>query len=102
MRHDGRPADALRPFKITRHYTRPPAGSVLVQAGRTTILCTACVEKSVPQWMSGHGRGWVTAEYGMLPGSTHTRKTRDVGKTDGRTTEIQRLIGRSLRADRRS
>jgi ribonuclease PH len=98
MRHDGRAADQLRPVIITRRFTRPPAGSVLIQAGRTTVLCTASIEKQVPPWMVGQGRGWVTAEYNMLPGSTSPRKKRDVGKTDGRTTEIQRLIGRSLRA----
>jgi len=98
MRHDGRSPDALRPLTIQRGFTRPAAGSVLIQAGRTTVLCTASVESSVPQWMVGKGRGWVTAEYGMLPGSTQPRKRRDVGKVDGRTTEIQRLIGRSLRA----
>ncbi|HEV3138474.1 MAG TPA: ribonuclease PH [Pirellulales bacterium] len=98
MRHDGRAADAMRPISIERNYTRPAAGSVLIRAGRTTVLCTACVEGQVPPWMVGKGRGWVTAEYGMLPGSTSPRKRRDVGKVDGRTTEIQRLIGRSLRA----
>jgi ribonuclease PH len=98
MRHDGRANDALRPTSIQRGFTRPAAGSVLIQAGRTSVLCTASVEPSVPAWMAGQGRGWVTAEYGMLPGSTSPRKRRDVGKVDGRTTEIQRLIGRSLRA----
>ena len=98
MRHDGRASDELRPLKIKRRYTRNAAGSVLIQAGRTTVLCTASVEEQVPPWMKGQGRGWVTAEYGMLPGSTSPRKKRDVLKTDGRTTEIQRLIGRSLRA----
>ncbi|MBI3836392.1 MAG: ribonuclease PH [Planctomycetia bacterium] len=98
MRHDGRSHDALRPISVERNYTRPAAGSVLIRAGRTTVLCTACVEQQVPPWMVGQGRGWVSAEYGMLPGSTSPRKRRDVGKVDGRTTEIQRLIGRSLRA----
>src|SRR5204863_5376751 len=99
MRHDGRKADQLRPIKIKRRYTRPAPGSVLIQAGRTTVLCTASVEEQVPPWMKGKGRGWVTAEYNMLPGSTSPRKARDRGgKIDGRTTEIQRLIGRSLRA----
>lgn len=98
MRHDGRAFDKLRPLTITRHFTRPPAGSVLIQAGRTTVLCTASIETQVPPWMIGQGRGWVTAEYSMLPGSTRPRKKRDVGKVDGRSTEIQRLIGRSLRA----
>jgi ribonuclease PH len=98
MRHDGRANDALRPIRATRHFTRPAAGSVLIQTGRTTVLCTASIEESVPAWLLGQGRGWITAEYGMLPGSTSPRKRRDVGKVDGRTTEIQRLIGRSLRA----
>ena len=98
MRHDGRANDELRAMRVTRGYTRLAAGSVLMQSGRTTVLCTASVEASVPPWMAGQGRGWVTAEYGMLPGSTSPRKRRDVGKVDGRTTEIQRLIGRSLRA----
>jgi ribonuclease PH len=98
MRPDGRQPDALRPITVTRAFTRPAAGSVLFQAGRTTVLCTASVEPSVPPWMAGQGRGWVTAEYSMLPGSTSPRKRRDVGKVDGRTTEIQRLIGRSLRS----
>ena len=98
-RHDGRQPDELRPLKIKRRYTRPSAGSVLIQAGRTTVLCTASVEEQVPPWMKGKGRGWVTAEYNMLPGSTSPRKPRERGgKVDGRTTEIQRLIGRSLRA----
>src|SRR2546421_5267297 len=99
IRHDGRKNDQLRPIKIKRRYTRPSPGSVLFQAGRTTVLCTASVEESVPPWMKGQGRGWVTAEYNMLPGSTSPRKSRERGgKVDGRTTEIQRLIGRSLRA----
>jgi len=98
MRHDGRADDQLRELKIVRSFTRPAAGSVLIQAGRTTVLCTASVDASVPPWMVGQGRGWVTAEYSMLPGSTSPRKKRENAKTDGRTTEIQRLIGRSLRA----
>jgi ribonuclease PH len=99
QRHDGRKPDELRGLKIKRRYTRPAPGSVLIQAGRTTVLCTASIEPAVPPWMKGQGRGWVTAEYGMLPGSTSPRKARDRGgKIDGRTTEIQRLIGRSLRA----
>ena len=89
----------LRPVKIQRHYTRTSPGSVLFQAGGTTVLCTASVENSVPPWMIGKGRGWITAEYNMLPHSTSPRKARErSGKVDGRTTEIQRLIGRSLRA----
>src|SRR5262245_15696477 len=98
MRHDGRTSDALRPITIRRQYTRAAHGSVLITAGQTTVLCTATVDAQVPAWLEGKGRGWVTAEYGMLPGSTNPRKKRDVGKVDGRTTEIQRLIGRSLRA----
>jgi len=99
MRRDGRKPDELRPVKITRHFTRTAPGSVLFQAGGTTVLCTAMVDPKVPEWMAGKGRGWLTAEYNMLPSSTSPRKKRDRdGKTDGRTTEIQRLIGRSLRA----
>jgi ribonuclease PH len=99
MRHDGRKSDELRPVKITRRFTRTAPGSVLFQAGGTTVLCTASVDPKVPDWMAGKGRGWLTAEYNMLPGSTSPRKRRERdGKTDGRTTEIQRLIGRSLRA----
>jgi len=99
MRHDGRRPNQLRPVKIKRKYTRTSPGSVLIQSGATTVLCTASVEESVPGWMKGKGRGWVTAEYNMLPGSTSPRKRRDRdGKLDGRTSEIQRLIGRSLRA----
>ena len=97
-RHDQRAFDQLRPVEISRGYTRPAPGSVLIRSGRTTVLCTASVDSSVPPWLVGKGQGWVTAEYGMLPGSTRPRKRRDVGKVDGRTTEIQRLIGRSLRA----
>lgn len=89
----------LRPIRIKRHFTRSSAGSVLYQCGRTTVLCTASVQNSVPEWMKGKGRGWITAEYNMLPNSTQPRKPRErAGKVDGRTTEIQRLIGRSLRA----
>lgn len=99
MRRDGRKADELRPIVIRRKFTRTAPGSVLIQAGGTTVLCTASAEAKVPEWMAGKGRGWLTAEYNMLPGSTSPRKKRDRdGKTDGRTTEIQRLIGRSLRA----
>jgi len=99
MRHDGRRPNQLRPIKIKRRYTQSAAGSVLIQSGRTTVLCTASVDEQVPPWMAGKGRGWVTAEYSMLPGSTQPRKPRErAGKIDGRTTEIQRLIGRSLRA----
>ena len=99
MRHDGRKKDDLRKITIKRKYTRVTPGSVLIAAGGTRVLCTASVEEDVPPWMAGKGKGWVTAEYNMLPGSTSPRKRRDRGgKIDGRTTEIQRLIGRSLRA----
>ncbi|HVV99876.1 MAG TPA: ribonuclease PH [Planctomycetaceae bacterium] len=98
MRSDRRP-DELRPIRVQRHFTGSAPGSVLIQAGKTTILCTASVDESLPPWMKSQERGWVTAEYSMLPGSTSPRKGRDRGgKIDGRTTEIQRLIGRSLRA----
>jgi ribonuclease PH len=88
----------LRPISIERGLIRPAAGSALIRCGGTTVLCTASVEQQVPPWLAGQGRGWITAEYGMLPASTSPRKKRDVGRVDGRTTEIQRLIGRSLRA----
>src|SRR5476649_2608053 len=98
MRSD-RQGDVLRPLSFTRRYTRQAPGSVLVKMGRTTVLCTCCVEAAVPPFLVGRGKGWLTAEYGMLPGSTNTRKARDKGgKVDGRSVEIQRLIGRSLRA----
>jgi ribonuclease PH len=97
-RHDGRSADQLRPLTIRRAFTRTAPGSVLIQAGGTTVLCTASIESKVPEWMAGKGRGWLTAEYNMLPASTSPRKKREREKLDGRTTEIQRLIGRSLRA----
>jgi ribonuclease PH len=98
-RTQGRAADALRPVTITRHYTRHAEGSVLVAFGDTKVLCTASVEEKVPPHKRGSGEGWVTAEYGMLPRSTHTRSDREAakGKQSGRTQEIQRLIGRSLR-----
>jgi ribonuclease PH len=99
MRHDKRRPQQTRPIKLIRSYTQGAPGSVFVQAGRTTLLVTASVEESVPPWMRGKGKGWLTAEYAMLPGSTRPRKNRDrAGKLDGRTVEIQRLIGRSLRA----
>jgi len=99
MRADGRQPDQLRPLTFRRRYTRQAPGSVLVRMGRTTVLCTCTVEPAVPPFLVGTGKGWLTAEYGMLPGSTGTRKARDRGpKIDGRTVEIQRLIGRSLRA----
>ena len=94
-----RRSDQLRPIKIRRKFTRSAPGSVLFQAGGTTVLCTASVEARVPEWLEGRGKGWITAEYNMLPGSTNPRKRRDRGtKIDGRTTESQRLSGRSLRA----
>lgn len=98
-RHDGRPADQLRPLKIERGFVAAAPGSVLISAGNTVVLCTASIDESVPPWLKGQGRGWITAEYNMLPGSTVPRKPRErTGKLDGRTSEIQRLIGRSLRA----
>ncbi len=99
MRHDNRRPDELRPVTFKRRYTRQAPGSVLVRMGRTMVLCTCCIELAVPPFLVGTGKGWLTAEYGMLPGSTNTRRPRDRGaKIDGRTIEIQRLIGRSLRA----
>jgi ribonuclease PH len=99
MRPDNRGNDELRPVRFRRRYTRGAPGSVLVQAGRTTVLCTVSVEESVPPWLRGKGKGWLTAEYSMLPGASQPRKPRErAGKIDGRTAEIQRLIGRSLRA----
>ena len=100
QRPSGRKAEQLRDINITRHYTRHAEGSVLVCFGDTQVICTASVEKGVPPFLRGKGQGWVTAEYGMLPRSTHTRSAREAakGKQSGRTQEIQRLIGRSLRA----
>jgi ribonuclease PH len=100
MRPSGRPPEQLRKLTITRDFTIHAEGSVLVEFGNTKVLCTASVEDSVPVFLRGKGRGWVTAEYGMLPRSTHTRTAREAakGKQSGRTQEIQRLIGRSLRA----
>jgi len=99
-RGDGRQPDDLRPLSFVRDYTEFALGSVLVGMGRTKVLCTASVDERVPPWMRGQGKGWVTAEYSMLPGSTTERSDREVnrGKPSGRTQEIQRLIGRSLRA----
>ncbi len=99
-RRDGREPDDLRQVAFTRDYTEFAAGSVLVECGRTRVLCTASVEERVPPWMRGTGKGWVTAEYSMLPGSSPERVGREAakGKQSGRTQEIQRLIGRSLRA----
>ena len=98
-RFDGRNNDEARPLRFIRDYTEMAAGSVLVEVGRTRVLCTASVETDVPRWLRGSGRGWVTAEYSMLPGSTPERASREAarGKQSGRTQEIQRLIGRSLR-----
>jgi ribonuclease PH len=99
MRADGRRPDELRPLTFRRRYTRMAPGSVLVRMGRTTVLCTCSVELAVPPFLVGTGKGWLSAEYNMLPGSTSPRKPRDRGgKIDGRGVEIQRLIGRSLRA----
>ncbi|WOB25562.1 MULTISPECIES: ribonuclease PH [Xanthomonas] len=99
-RPSGRMADQLRPVRIERSFTRHAEGSVLVSFGDTRVLCTASVENRVPNFLRGKGEGWVTAEYGMLPRSTHTRSDREAarGKQGGRTLEIQRLIGRALRA----
>jgi ribonuclease PH len=99
-RPSGRRADELRPLRLTRRYTMHAEGSVLVEAGHTRVLCTATVEEGVPTFLKGKGRGWVTAEYGMLPRATTTRTRREAaeGRQSGRTQEIQRLIGRSLRA----
>ena len=99
-RKDGRAADALRPVRITRAWTRYAEGSVLVEFGHTRVLCTASVEDRVPGFLKGKGQGWLTAEYGMLPRATHTRGDREAarGKQSGRTQEIQRLVGRSLRS----
>jgi ribonuclease PH len=100
MRPSQRQPDQLRAVKITRNFTRHAEGSVLIEMGDTRVLCTASVEESLPPFLRGKGQGWVTAEYGMLPRSTHTRSAREAakGKQTGRTQEIQRLIGRSLRA----
>jgi ribonuclease PH len=95
----GRAPDQLRPLTIEQGFVRTATGSALISAGETRVICTASVQESVPRWLMGSGRGWVTAEYGMLPASTGERKQRDVskGRLDGRSVEIQRLIGRSLR-----
>jgi len=99
-RHDGRLSHELRPVSFERDFTEMAAGSVLVSVGRTRVLCTASIDEDVPRWMKGSGKGWVTAEYSMLPGSSPERVDREAakGKQSGRTVEIQRLIGRSLRA----
>jgi len=100
VRHDGREPDELRPISFERDFTTQADGSVLVKAGGTMVLCTASVDEGVPRWMKGSGNGWVTAEYSMLPGASEERIRREVskGSPGGRTHEIQRLIGRSLRA----
>lgn len=98
MRNDGRQVDQHRPVQITRGFTRHAPGSVLIEMGGTRVLCTASLDSKVPDWLVGKGKGWLTAEYSMLPGSTSPRKAREKGKPDGRSVEIQRLIGRSLRA----
>jgi ribonuclease PH len=99
MRPSGRTAQQIRPVTITRNFTRHAEGSVLIEFGDTKVLCTASVDRGVPRFLKGSGKGWVTAEYGMLPRSTHTRNDREAtrGKQGGRTLEIQRLIGRALR-----
>lgn len=99
-RPSGRSPGQMRPIKFTRHYTKHSAGSVLVEFGDTKVLCTASVDEKVPSFLKGKERGWLTAEYSMLPGATNTRSQREAarGKQSGRTQEIQRLIGRSLRA----
>jgi ribonuclease PH len=99
-RHDGRRPDQLRPYTIQPDYLEQAHGSALVSCGKTIVLCTASVDESVPRWMAGRGKGWMTAEYGMLPASTGDRTPREAsgGKQKGRTVEIQRLIGRALRA----
>ncbi|MBM4481707.1 ribonuclease PH [Rhodococcus hoagii] len=99
-REDGRTDDELREVRITRGFTNHPAGSVLVEFGNTRVMCTASVEEGVPRWRKGSGLGWLTAEYAMLPAATHTRSGRESvkGKVGGRTQEISRLVGRSLRA----
>ena len=99
-RPSGRRPDELRPLRITRRYTKHAEGSVLIEAGDTKVLCTASVEEGVPGFLKGKGQGWLTAEYGMLPRATNTRMRREAaeGRQSGRTQEIQRLIGRSLRA----
>jgi ribonuclease PH len=100
QRIDGRNKDQIRPVKITRNYLKHAEGSVLIEMGDTKVICTASIEERVPPFVKGTGKGWITSEYGMLPRSTETRKPREStrGKVDGRTMEIQRLIGRALRS----
>ncbi len=104
MRSDGRKPNQLRPLKITPSYIKTADGSVLIEMGDTRVICTAKLEERVPPFLRNSGKGWITAEYGMLPGSSQQRIGRESsrGKVGGRTHEIQRLIGRSLRSDRRS
>ena len=98
MRTDGRTNDQIRPLKITPEVNRYAEGSVKIELGNTHLLCTASVDDGVPKWLAGSGQGWITAEYGMLPRSTHTRIKREKAMSSGRSQEISRLIGRSLRA----
>ncbi len=100
MRPSGRTSNQLRPVTVTRNFTKHAEGSVLIEFGDTRVICTASVEENIPRFLKGKNQGWITAEYGMLPRSTHTRMNREAarGKQSGRTQEIQRLIGRSLRA----
>jgi ribonuclease PH len=98
QRPDGRQCDQLRPVSFTHNFTKHAAGSVLAKCGDTHVLCTVSIEERVPRWMQGQGNGWLTAEYRMLPSATHDRKEREFMKLSGRTQEIQRLIGRSLRS----
>ena len=98
MRLDGRAWNEMRPVRMVPGFVEYAEGSVLIEVGETRVLCNATVEDSVPRWRSGSGSGWVTAEYALLPRSTHTRTRREVGRLGGRTQEIRRLIGRSLRA----
>lgn len=97
MRFDGRTAEEIRPVKMTRDYVEYPEGSVLIEMGKTRVLCNASLQEGVPGWMEGRGKGWLTAEYAMLPRSTHTRTPRETKGLKGRTQEIRRLIGRALR-----
>ena len=100
MRHDGRMADVIRPVTIETDYLMHPEGSVLISVGNTKVICTATIEERIPHFLRGSGKGWVTAEYSMLPRATGQRTQREAsrGKIGGRTMEIQRLIGRALRA----
>lgn len=100
LRIDGRGFDQVRPIKITRHFIKYPAGSCLIEFGDTKVICTASIEDRVPPFLKGSGQGWVSAEYGMIPGSCDTRNQRDInkGQINGRSQEIQRLVGRSIRS----